>query len=140
MAAANDPRPPNGRSPSILLKNSYAWVWRVTFGGLRWSPEFVAFNSGRSMRSLLGHVDSETLHFEFFNRIRLKRSSGHACPCHRAMRSTLTDASVVAVYLPLAELLERGRTIEEGTRCAAKAASLFLVRVAKDSRDDEASR
>jgi len=53
----------------ILLKNSYAWVWRMTFRGLRWSPEFVAFNSGRSTRSLLSYVDSETLRFEFFNRI-----------------------------------------------------------------------
>ena len=53
----------------ILLKNSYRSVWRITFGGLRWSPESVAFNSGRSTRSHLGTVDPETLHIEFFNRI-----------------------------------------------------------------------
>ena len=53
----------------IPLKNSYGWSWGITFGGLQWSLEFVAFNNGRSTRSHLGTVDPETLCIEFFNGI-----------------------------------------------------------------------
>jgi len=51
------------------LKDSYEELSRKIFGGLRWSPESVAFNSGRSTRSHLGDADYEAAQIEFFNRI-----------------------------------------------------------------------
>ena len=64
----------------------------------------------------------------------------HATFAKRRRRLLLSDGSLIAVYLPLAELIERGNVIEAAParsaddECAEKATALVLARVARESR------